>query len=214
MAVVSQSPPLPCCFRPHCPEVPLFELETDTVKTSQMRSKGAVSLREGLFFGGTPASSAVHSCKRLATSEAPRPPDGEWVRQWRWPPHKQSSDGEGAPDLIKGYRQVSRVHTPMLKCVCAHMCAYRDKITTAHRKWGKRVRKGGMKSNMPWEPGEVHTHASTRTHTHGHTHTRQVGSAVKGHIRKLYFSDLWYWDHTNNHSCLRQKHALVNCSIN
>lgn len=61
------------------------------------------------------------------------------------------------------------------------MCAYQDKIKTAHRKWGKEVREGGMKSNIPWEPGEVHLHRHK---------TRQVGSVVKGHIRKLYLSDL------------------------
>lgn len=62
----------------------------------------------------------------------------------------------------------------MLKCVCAYVCAYvcvhtcvliRDEATTAHRKWGENVRKGGMKSNKPWEPGEVVSH----THTYRYT---------------------------------------------
>ena len=44
MAVVSQSPPPPYRLRPHCPKVPLFELETDTVKTSRMRKEAAVFL--------------------------------------------------------------------------------------------------------------------------------------------------------------------------
>lgn len=55
------------------------------------------------------------------------------------------------------------------------------KMTTAHRKWEKEGREGGMKSNIPWE-----TVGFTNTHTHTHRHEmRQVGSVVKGHIRKL-----------------------------
>ena len=67
--------------------------------------------------------------------------------------------------------------------MCTHMCTYQDKITTAHRKCGKEVGEGGMKSNKPWEPGMAHSH--TPEHK-----TRRVGFVVKGHIRKLYLSDL------------------------
>lgn len=163
MAVVSQSPPPPCCFRPHCPEVPLFELETDTVKTLRTRSKAAVLFKRGIvpyWGGGTPASSAVLSHTRLRASEAPGPPESRSESG----AHKQPLDRGGAAPVWSKDATKSLGFTPPRWSVCLNvhtrMCAYRDKITTAHRKRGKKVRKGGLKSNMPWEPGSL-THTLT-----------------------------------------------------
>lgn len=164
MAVVSQSPPPPCCFRPHCPEVPLFELETDTVKTSRTRSEAAVLFKRGIvpyWGGGTPASSTVLSQTRLRASEAPGPPESGSESGAR----KQPLDRGGAAPVWSKDVAKSLGFTPPRWSVClnvrTHMCAYQDKITMAHRKRGRKVRKGGLKSNMPWEPGSL-THISIR----------------------------------------------------
>lgn len=148
------------------------------------------------FKGGTPASSAVLSSSALVSpAEHQGPPErqsGAGPATFRTA-ETGGTRGSGVTGVIKGRRQVSRVHTPMLECVPefarrTHMCAYRGEITTAHRKPGETGR-GVLESNIPWEPGS-HTHAhGVRKREREQQEGRQVGPVVKGHIRKLYFSD-------------------------